>query len=174
LSEEKFSGKLEGLNVIVSGDDAVKLWNYGFYGEFRGGVLVVSAPEALYLVEQGRLRVFDGDVELDFRGLLNHFLKLDPDIWVKYLIFSDLRRRGYIVKPGFGSKISFRVYRRGATIGKEPAKYLVFGAVEGKPIELSSLSEMVREARSARKDLILAIVDRQGEVTYYDVTHVTL
>ncbi|MCS7386483.1 MAG: tRNA-intron lyase [Candidatus Methanomethylicota archaeon] len=174
MAEEKYSGELEGLRVVVRGEDAVKLWNYGFYGEFREGVLVVSAPEALFLVKQGKLRVFLGEVELDFKALLNHFLKLDSDIWVKYLIFSDLRRRGYIVKPGFGSGISFRVYRRGAVMGKEPAKYLVYGAVEGKPIELSSLSRMIREARSARKDLILAIVDRQGEVTYYDVTLVTL
>ncbi|RLE50203.1 MAG: tRNA-intron lyase [Candidatus Methanomethylicota archaeon] len=175
MSQDIFKGKLKETKVIVEGVDAIKLWNYGYYGEFRNGILELSAFEALYLVNRGKLKVFnDCNEELNFSSLLNFFLKIDHNIWIKYLIYSDLRKRGYIVKPGFGTKISFRVYRRGAEIGKEPAKYLVYGIVEGKPIELSELSEMVKEARSTRKELILAIVDRQGEVTYYDVTCVRL
>jgi len=174
MGEIAFKGHVKGSSVVILGDDASKLWSSGYYGELKDDCLILASFEALYLVERGRLIVYDDGKRLSFQDLLNHFLKEDPDIWIRYLIYSDLRRRGYVVKSGFGGKISFRVYRRGAVVGKEPAKYLVYGSVEGKPIELTSLSEMVREARSARKDLILAIVDRQGEVTYYDVTQVNL
>lgn len=174
MVEAPLKGRIENSNVIVLGDDAIKLWNSGFYGELRDGELILTSFEALFLVEGGRLAVYDGDRALSFQDLLHYFLRYDSDVWIKYLIYSDLRRRGYVVKPGFGGGVSFRVYRRGAIIGREPAKYLVYGFVEGKPIELKCLSEIIREARSARKDLILAIVDRQGEVTYYDVTQVTL
>lgn len=174
MSEAPFKGFVRASSVVVMGEDASRLWSSGYYGEFRDDCLVLASFEALYLVERGRLAVYDDGNCLGFRELLSYFLRNDPNIWIKYLIYSDLRRRGYVVKAGFGGKISFRVYRRGAAVGKEPAKYLVYGAVEGKPIELSLLSEMVREARSARKDLILAIVDRQGEVTYYDVSQVNL
>lgn len=174
MSEPLLKGRLDGLRVVVVGDDANKLWSSGYYGELEDDCLILASFEALYLVEKERLAVYDDGNRFSFQDLLNYFLRDDPDIWIKYLIYSDLRRRGYVVKSGFGGKISFRVYRRGAVIGKEPAKYLVYGSVEGKPIELTGLSGMVREARSARKDLILAIVDRQGEVTYYDVAQVNL
>ncbi len=173
MSQEIFTGRLRGHKVVVEGEDAVKLWNYGYYGEFRDGVLELSPPEALYLIFRGKLIVYDGSEKLGFTSLLLRFLKIDPKIWIKYLIYSDLRKRGYVVKPGFGG-VSFRVYSRGAEIGKEPAKYLVYGLTEGKPIEIAELSKMIEEARSARKNLILAIVDRQGEVTYYDVTCIRL
>jgi len=46
--------------------------------------------------------------------------------------------------------------------------------VEGEPLDLASLYNMARSARSMRKEPVLAIINRQGEVCYYEVSLVTL
>ena len=173
MGEALASGRLVDDGVLVSGVDGNRIWNLGYYGEFGEGGLFLSPVEALFLVDRGKLNVFLGDVVLSFRELLQYFLRSDALIWLKYVIYSDLRRRGYVVKGGF-SEVSFRVYERGAVIGEESSKFLVFGAVEGQSLGLSDLSDMVLLARDSRKELILAIVDRQDEVTYYDVNEVVL
>jgi len=66
--------------------------------------------------------------------------------------------------------VELRLYKRGAEAGKEGAKYLVFGVAEGIPIDLRTIIEKAREARNLRKELIIAVIDSQGEVCYYAIT----
>ena len=81
----------------------------------------------------------------------------------------DLRKRGYIVRAGYGEGIEFRVYKRGADIEKDSAKYLIYPVFEGSPIELRDLDKISRVALGSRKDLIVATVDRQSKPIYYSV-----
>jgi len=81
----------------------------------------------------------------------------------------DLRKRGYLVRTGYGDGIDFRVYKRGADFEKEAAKYLIYPVFEGNPIELKDLDKISRVAMSSRKDLIVATVDRLSKAIYYSV-----
>jgi tRNA-intron endonuclease len=81
----------------------------------------------------------------------------------------DLRKRGYIVRTGYGDGIEFRVYKRGADFENDTAKYLIYPVFEGKPIELRDLDKMSRVALGSRKDLIVATVDRLSKPIYYSV-----
>lgn len=167
-------GRLVEDKTIVYGEYANIIWNDGYYGEKEDGNLVLTPFETLFLVGNGKLKIFiNHEKSLSFNELLNNFLKYDPNIWIKYIIYSDLRSRGYIVKKGFND-MSFRVYERGTIIGKDPAKFIVYGVMEGKPISLYELKELVDSAKDIRKDLILAIVDRQNEVAYYNVSEILL
>ncbi|MFX0145452.1 MAG: tRNA-intron lyase, partial [Candidatus Hodarchaeota archaeon] len=93
----------------------------------------------------------------------------DERLWQKYIIYMDLRKRGYIVRSGYGDGIDFRVYKRGADFEKDSAKFLIFPVFEGDPIELRDLDKMSRVAMSSRKDLIVATVDRLSKPIYYSV-----
>ena len=81
----------------------------------------------------------------------------------------DLRKRGYIVRTGYGNGIEFRVYKRGADFEKDTAKFLIYPVFEGTPIELRDLDKMSRVAMGSRKDLIVATVDRLSKPIYYSV-----
>ena len=81
----------------------------------------------------------------------------------------DLRKRGYIVRTGFGGGIEFRVYKRGSDFENDTAKYLIYPVFEGNPIELRDLDKMSRVALGSRKDLIVATVDRLSKPIYYSV-----
>jgi tRNA splicing endonuclease len=73
-----------------------------------------------------------------------------------------------------GDGIDFRVYKRGAKKGTDEAKYLIFTVVEGKPLELRVLDKITKYSISSRKKLVLAVVDRLGEITYYSVDQYNL
>jgi len=174
--EEKAVGHLTDEGVIVNADDAERIYERGFYGEIReDGTLKLSPVETLLLVERNRLDVRnDNDESLDFKALTKIFMKSNPDLWIKYLVYRDLRSRGYIVREGFGGKIDFRLYPRGAKLGTDTSKSLIYTVIEGAPIGLEDLDRVTKLAVSARKRLIMAVINRQGEVTYYQVSQVSI
>lgn len=167
---------MDGVGLIVEeGERAEELHASSHYGEYVGGRLRLTVAEALHLLERGRIEVFDEQGnKLSFEELARRAMSKDPKSWLKYLIYSDLRRRGYVVKEGFSERVEFRVYRRGAEVGSEGAKFLVYGVAEGEPLDIDKLHDMVRSARLLRKEPVLAIVNNQGEVCYYEVSLVSL
>lgn len=136
-------------------------------------LLIIDAVEVLLLCERNRILVWeDNDKNKnlhDFEGLLTYFTQYDEKLWQKYIIYMDLRKRGYIVRTGYGDGLDFRVYKRGADFEKDSAKFLIFPVFEGNPIELRDLDKMSRVAMSSRKDLIVATVDRLSKPIYYSV-----
>ena len=106
--------------------------------------------------------------------MINRFLESNPDFWVNYLVYKDLRSRGYIVRPGFGEASTYRIYGRGAKVGVNPSKFVVSIITEGVSLYLTDLDKIVKAAKGIRKNLVLAVIDRQGEVTYYKCNAVDL
>ncbi|MCS7097217.1 MAG: tRNA-intron lyase [Candidatus Methanomethylicia archaeon] len=165
-------GKILNDKIIFYDHYADILWNMGFYGEKINNQLILLPFETLYLVERGRIKVYLDNKSISFNELLHYFLKFDPEIWIKYTIYSDLRQKGYIVKGGVGG-ISFRVYDKGSIVGRDSAKIIVYGITEGRPLKLNELKEMVSSAKSLKKEIVLAIVSGQGEIAYYSVNEVS-
>jgi tRNA-intron endonuclease len=168
----QIKGEVADCFVVVRSDDAIALRQLGYYGEVGDrGELVLDPVEAAYLLERGLLVVENEGRQLSFSEFSSLMMNKDPRFWLKYLVYSDLKRRGYIVKPGFSQDyVELRLYKRGAEVGKEGAKYLVFGVAEGTPMDLRTIIEKAREARNLRKELIIAVIDSQGEVCYYTIT----
>lgn len=166
--------KKDGVVYIVD-ERKTEIYNKGYYGNFDKGVLYLTPLEALLLSERGRIKVFDEDKkEVDFRGLLSSYINKDEGVWTKYIVYRDLRSRGYTVGLGFEGKMDFRVYERGAVPNEDAAKYLVYVIEEGVSLALSDLEKIVSIGASSRKKTALAVVDRQGEPTYYFVSEVDL
>mgnify|MGYP005641599757 CR=1 FL=1 len=147
------------------------------YGSLLGeeGVLTLNPCETLFLVERGKLSVICEETRevLHFGELLASFIALDRLIWTKYLVYRDLRSKGYVVREGYGLGVDFLLYERGA-FGKRPPKYLVYGIWEGEPKKMRELMEVVRFAEEKGKILKLAVIDRRGEVVYYTLQELEL
>ena len=174
--EEKATARLIEDIPIVNAEDAQKVYERGFYGEIQEDeTLKLSPVETLLLVERNRLEVLNENNEiLNFQTLTKIFMKSNPDLWLKYLVYRDLRSRGYIVRAGYGGKIDFRLYPRGAKLGTDTSKNLIYTVSEGAPIGLEDLDRVTKLAVSTRKRLTMAVVNRQGEVTYYQVSQVSI
>jgi tRNA-intron endonuclease len=174
---ENFTGLLRDATVEITDPSAAdSLHQQSYFGEQgEGGTLLLAPEEVLVLHERKRLHVVDDSgEELGFDAILKHFSESMPNLWIQYLVYRDLRTRGYIVRRGMGDGIDFRVYKRGAKKGTDEAKYLIFTVVEGKPLELRVLDKITKYSISSRKKLVLAVVDRLGEITYYSVDQYNL
>jgi tRNA-intron endonuclease len=133
-------------------------------------VFTLAFYEALYLLDKELLEVKDKKKKtVDFQSLLQRYEKANKNAWVNYLVYRDLRSRGYVVREGFGAGTDFRVYERGA-YGKDTASYLVLGTQEGKPLPIDELTKALRHCQSEKKELILAVMNRRGEIVYYSVS----
>jgi len=136
------------------------------YGEMERSEYILRPYEALYLIHANRLKASKGKQSLSFDSLLSVALKFDKNILTKFLIYRDLRSRGYVAKEGFGFGVDFRVYDRGE-FEKKTAKYVVFGINEGTNTGVRALSNILQDINIMGKDAIVAVVERRGEVIYY-------
>ena len=147
-----------------------QLKNKGF-GEKEDSEYVLKPYEALYLIYTKKLIIKDRDNTVDFDGLVRTILKRDKNILTRFMVYRDLRSRGYIPKEGFGFGVDFRVYERGE-YEKKPAKYVVFGISEGTKIKADKLAETIDQITRMGKDAVVAVIERRGEVIYYKMSKV--
>lgn len=166
---------LGGEKVITeSSDDAREFYNQSRFGDItENGKVELSLLEALYLMEKGKLIIkIDSGKQLDFESYLKRARKVEPTFWIRYCVFRDMRNRGYIIKTALKFGADFRVYDRGVKPGEDHAKWIVFPVHEGNTLTWHDFSAKNRVAHSTKKKLLLAIVDDENDVTYYQVSWV--
>jgi tRNA-intron endonuclease len=167
--EFRTSGTLTEKGIVVAEQSSIDQLTSRGYGTLEGKVFTLAFFEALYLQDKGMLETKDQDgTTVDFQTLLHCYEAKDENAWVNYLIYRDLRSRGYVVREGFGAGIDFRIYERGA-YGKDTAPYLILGTQEGKPLPIDDLASALQKTQSQKKELILAVMNRRGEIVYYSV-----
>lgn len=161
--------------VSSAGAEAVERLSSRGYGVSENENLTLSFYEALFLLSKGIIEIKDKKhkKKIDFETLLQRYQSFEKNAWVKYLIYRDLRSRGYVAREGFGLGIDFRVYERGE-YRKETATYLIFGVQEGQPVSVEELARAMKCVQSLKKKLVLAVLNRRGEVVYYSLSQLTL
>lgn len=159
-------GKLLKDRVLLADEkEANTLYNKGAFGVPQsGGALLLDLAEALYLVENNRL-VVEGH---DAGSLLRHASMQERDFEIRYIVYRDLRGRTFVVKPS--NLTDYNVYARGALPGKSASTHLVRCVSErGSFDPVATLAE-VEKAQRFQKKLLVALVDEEGDLTYYEVT----
>jgi tRNA-intron endonuclease len=157
--------------ITESTDAARELYNQSRYGTLlEEGKVQLSLLEALYLIEKGKLRVLDGkNKKILFEKFLKKARKIEPNFWIRYCVFKDIRNRGYIIKTALKFGADFRVYDRGVKPGEDHAKWIVYPVHEGETLTWYDFAAKNRVAHSTKKRLLIGIVDDEGDVTYYEI-----
>ena len=169
-SDLKTIGLLAEKGVQITEQSSIDALSQRGYGTAENGVFTIAFYEALYLLDKDLLEVHDEKgAALDFQSLLQSYEKVSANAWVNYLVYRDLRGRGYVAREGFGSGIDFRVYERGA-YGKDTASYLLMSFQEGTPVPVHDLANAMMQCQSQKKELVLAVMNRRGEIVYYSVS----
>ena len=138
------------------------------YGELEKEQLFLKSFETLYLLYSKKLILKKGKKQIDFDFFMNICHKTNSDVLTQFLIYRDLRNRGYVVKDGFGFGSDFRVYERGH-FGEKGAKFLIFGLIEGQQEKMGSLQKKIQDITQMGKEPIIAVIERRGEVIYYKI-----
>lgn len=147
--------------TVRCGKEGLALYDQGGYGRRDRNALLLAPHEALYLVQRGKI-VVEG---YDFDALLAIFGR-QPNLIRSYLVYHDIRERGYAIQTG---PHDFRIFRRGQRPGKGESLYLVRVVSERDPIRFQDLIREVTTAHNLRKQYVLAVVDDEDEITYYEV-----
>jgi len=171
--EQAANGEITEKGVRINEKSSIDALSQRGYGTKEGEEFTLAFYEALYLMDKEMLTVQNNKGQkLDFRSLLKMFEETDKNAWGRYIVYRDLRSRGYVVREGIGADIDFRIYERGA-YGKDTAQYLVTSTVEGKPMPIEELSNALVQTQKLKKELTLAVLNRRGEIVYYSVSPLT-
>jgi len=141
------------------------------YGEVEKKKFFLKPFESLYLLYSERLKLRKGKKVINFDVLMQTCKKFNKSILTKFLIYRDLRIRGYTVKDGFGFGSDFLVYERGQ-FGEKGAKYLIFGLNEGRQEKIGQLQKKVEQITQMGKEPIIAVIERRGEIIYYRISRI--
>lgn len=137
------------------------------FGKRNKETIEYSPFETMYLKEIGKARIISNSKEINLKQLEKKFSKKDKKFSTKYAVYKDLRKKGYIVKTALKFGAEFRVYEKEKT--KSHAKWIVFTDSEKNVNSWHDFAAKNRVANSTNKKLLLAIVDDEKDILYYEI-----
>jgi len=164
----KLKGKFVDGKVIVEKPKEVgRLFNKSHFGKnVKGNFLELDLIESCFLLDEDKIDIKNNSERIDFENLVIIASKKILDFDVKYLAFKDLRKRGCVVNlyEGFGD-ITFSHFKN---------EYVVCVFSEESFFDFKKTRDLVNNSSKENVSLWFAVVDSEGDVTYYDVTKVDL
>lgn len=163
--------------IVWDPDYGMQLYEEGYFGQPVGirkpkssvfdKPLELSLIECVYLTQQKRLNVRrnDEDKVLSVEDLLKLGSEWSDEFKDRFIVYSQLREHGYIVRPGLKFGTDFAVYEFGP--GKDHAPFLVHVIPQRKGVVPLDIVRAGRLATSVRKKFIIATVKENAEVAYY-------
>jgi len=142
--------------VEVGANGRERYYDSRGYGRPRGEGVALSRVEAAHLLYRGDLDSVDGEA---FAG----FLTEHDDIVVDFLVYRDLRDRGFYLSVAreewvdADEAVDFVVHPRGDGPWDGSVEHRVRVVGERASVELTSLG-----------DVVLAVVDEESEITYLE------
>lgn len=161
---QKFLIYIVGDRIFSNSQKAFQLENSKKLGELSNGKVIYSSFEAYFLFENNSCEIIKNK-KLSSKELTGFFSRRDRDFMIKYLVFRHLRVKGLVVKTGakFGSE--FRVYEK----GKNHAKWLVYAIRQSEKLNPVDFISKSRIAHSTGKKILLAIVDSEEKIIFYEI-----
>jgi len=164
----KIKGELvENRVVIWDLEQSRNLFGEGFYGKPLGvpkpkgtdfnSPLILDLIEGYYLLKNNRLTIYqDSERNVVSVKKMDTICKNEyADFDNKYLVFTELRKAGYVVTPGIKFGCDFAVYEHGPGIDHAP--YLVQVVRPDEMLTATSIILAGRLATTVRKQFILAV-----------------
>ncbi|MBU3923847.1 MAG: tRNA-intron lyase [Nanoarchaeota archaeon] len=167
---QKIKATLISERVTSNTAEAQNLFATSRFGEKLDDKILYSLPEALFLLNEKKMEIYDHrDKKLTQKEILNKFQKIDKKFKTKYLVFKDLRQKGYIVKTALKFGAEFRVYEKGKKMEESHSKWICFPVSENSSLTWQEFSAKNRVAHSTKKNLLIAITDEEADVSYYEI-----
>lgn len=153
--------------IVWKPEEGSKLYKLGFYGKPIGiskpktpefnKPLILDLLEGTYLLEKGILRVLDQstNLELTVEDVKKYGRIAIEGFDGKYLVYRDLRDKGYVVTTGIKFGSDFAVYRKGPGIDHAP--YIVQVKMLSETISATEIVRSGRLATTVRKRFIVAV-----------------
>jgi len=159
----------DGYVVVKEQKEGTQLYNKGNFGYPRsGGGVDLDIVEAAFLCEWKRLVVQKDGRAMTFDELFGYAGSVLDGFDIIYMVYRDLRQRGFVVKIESGT-YDMSVFPRGMTMSNSRPLYMVKAVSERTAIEISEFIGEAGEVRERQKQLLYGVVDEEGDVTYYNM-----
>lgn len=160
----------QGVVAIPMRSEADSLFNDGYGTREGDSVLTLDPCETLYNMDRGKVALVDEDanVKLSFQEALKLFTVDDSSIWTRFIVYRDLRTRGFVARKAEDAE-GFVVYERGM-YRKQPPRYHVRIISEGRPEKVETILGELEKTEEKGCEFKLAVVDRRGEIVYYGLS----
>jgi tRNA-intron endonuclease len=163
--------------IVWNPEHGMRLYDKGYFGQPVGirkpktavfdKPLELSLLECAYLTKTRRAQVLDAkdDHALGLEEILELGQRSSEDFNDRFLVYSQLRELGYIVRPGLKFGTDFAVYEKGP--GLDHAPFLVHVIPQKDGVVPLDIVRAGRLATSVRKRFIIATVKDNGEIAHY-------
>ena len=166
-----------GYFIGFNENEAPLLYKENFYGRPIGigkpktpiftAKMQFNFYEALYLVKTNKVEVYDIEgKKLSEKEIIEEGKKYIELFEEKYLVYEDLRNKGYVIKPGMKYGVTFMVYEYGP--GLDHAPFLVDVLRQDSSFSDVQIMRAGRLTHSVRKKLLITSVDTEKKkINYY-------
>lgn len=171
MAREPVVARLTKENVITEDSDRARdLYAKSVFGIVNKSKEVeLSFLEALYLLQKKKIKILDGrKQEVTEEKFLRRAQRRESNFSTKFVVFNNLRDRGYVVKTALKFGADFRVYDRGIKPGEDHAKWVVYAVHESQAQTWHEFAAKNRVAHSTKKRLLLGVVDSENDVSYWE------
>lgn len=130
------------------------------HGVNVGDERIISFVEALWLCYKGIAEFYlENNRRINFNDIIS--LAKDKHLWIMFTVYIDLRNRG--------KKPYINILNNTLSImkGKEVIEIIVLE--ESSMLSLNELLLMAESVLSKGKSVVLGLVDKHGDVTYYQI-----
>jgi len=147
--------------------DYQKLNSKGF-GRYDNKLFQLDIFETMYLLDLEKIEVVE-EITLKTKGIeMQDIVKKFKFDFNEYLVFKDLRSKGYYVASGMKFGSTFRVYDQGIKPGKDHSKWLVQVIENQEKIRFNMISDKNRIAHTTKKRLLFACIDENKDILYIE------
>jgi tRNA-intron endonuclease len=168
------SGELIDDHILVKkASDIGRLYNKSHIGTILpSNILRLSLLEGVFLLDEGKMILHEKKKQIQFSTLLKRAVQQTPEFETKYLVYKDLRNRGHaITQVDDTAAISFRKIAQ----KNETAPSCVIAAYSERDIlDIEVTKQLIRHYVNRNNRLWFALVDEEGDLTYYDISTVDL
>ncbi len=160
--------------ILVKKNKDKSLFSQKSFGEKNKLDYVLDLIEGYYLMEKGKLEIEDKKgKKIESEELLKKSQKKIKDFYKKFLVYQDLRDRGYVIKTGFKFGFDLRVYPKGKKPGEEHTQWVIAVKGQNDRINFIELSRKVRLSGNIKTKLMFAVVDSENDINYYECVRIT-
>ncbi|MEK6859783.1 MAG: tRNA-intron lyase [Nanoarchaeota archaeon] len=168
MQQSKFPIYITRDRIFSNSQKAAETQNSKNLGEKSQGKVIYSPFEALFLVETQKANAINAKTNKSLKEheILAILSKKHKDFLINYLVFKKLTQKGFSVKTGSKFGAEFRVYDNSMN---KHAKYLVYPVKQSEKSNWNEFISKNRIAHSTAKKLLLAIVDSEEDITFYEI-----
>lgn len=169
---QKVFGELTNEGIIVTKPkDIGRLYSKSRFGiTDKNNHLMLNYLEGLFLLGEEKIKIFYKNSEINFDYLLKKSLSKISNFELKYLVFKDLRKKGYSLKNFDDKYFDFIINNYKNNINEGEKNYFISIFSEKNILNIDKIKKFIDQVENKNGILWFSIVDEEGDITYYEVT----